>query len=159
MADTIIGIADLKITNREDDVLVTYSLGSCLGITGYDPLAKVGGLIHIMLPDSTIDVSADKNLYKYVDTGIPQLFKECYKLGAVKQRMIVKIAGGAQIMDNNGFFNIGQRNLAAARKMLWKNNVLVSAEDVGGSISRTIRLYMTTGELQISTGMQKVKMI
>ena len=149
----------MKISGNPEDTIVTYSLGSCLGMTVYDPAVKVGGMIHIMLPDSSIDKSGQTNLCKFVNTGIPQLFKECYKFGCVKQRMIVKLTGCSQILDDNGFFNIGQRNLAAARKMLWKNGVLVSAEDVGGNVSRTIRLHIQTGDLEVNTGQKQRRML
>lgn len=151
MADIVVGIADMKVSNNPADVIVTYSLGSCLGLTVYDPVVKAGGMIHIMLPESQIE-RGEINPFKYVDSGLPMLFKESYKLGAVKSRIVVKMAGCSQILDDNGFFNIGQRNLVAARKMLWKNGVLVNAEDVGGNISRTVRLRLETGELIISSG-------
>ena len=152
MPTMVVGIADMKITNDPEAVIVTYSLGSCLGMTVWDPVVRVGGMIHIMLPDSQIDQSDMANPYKFVNTGIPLLFKESYKFGCQKQRMIVKLTGCSQILDDNGFFNIGQRNLAAARKMLWKNGVLVAAEDVGGNGSRTIRLNVGSGALDITLG-------
>lgn len=159
MPDIVVGIADMKLSNNPEDVIVTYSLGSCLGMTVWDPVVKAGGMIHIMLPDSTIEKSGQVNPFKFVDSGVPLLFKESYKLGCVKQRMVVKLAGCASILDDNGFFNIGQRNLVAVRKMLWKNGVLVAAEDVGGNISRTIRLTIGTGELSLNMGVQKGKVI
>lgn len=159
MADIVVGIADMKVSKNPEDTIVTYSLGSCMGLTVYDPVVKVGGMIHIMLSDSGIDTSGNINPFKFVDTGIPLLFKESYKLGAVKQRIVIKMTGCSQIMDNNNFFNIGQRNLVAARKMFWKNGVLVAAEDVGGTVSRTIRLKLATGELLIATGSQKGKIL
>jgi chemotaxis protein CheD len=99
-----------------------------------------------MLPDCNLDrVRAEKNPYMFADSGIPQLFKEAYKLGAVKQRMVVKVVGGSQIMDDSGFFNIGKRNYMALRKIFWKNKVMINKEDIGGTVNRTISLQVGTG--------------
>ncbi|HMK65003.1 MAG TPA: chemotaxis protein CheD [Thermodesulfobacteriota bacterium] len=146
----IVSIADMGISQDEDGSLITYSLGSCIGVVIYDPVARVGGLLHYMLPESNLDPQkALKKPYMFADTGIPLLFKESYRFGAVKNRLIVKVAGGAQILDDSGFFNIGKRNYMAMRKLLWKNNILIKAEDVGGQVSRTVRLEMSTGEVWI----------
>jgi chemotaxis protein CheD len=144
----IVGIADMGITQSQDEGLITYSLGSCIGVVIFDPVARVGGLLHYMLPESQIDPQkAQKNPFMFADTGIPLLFKEAYRYGAVKNRIIVKVAGGAQILDDSGFFNIGKRNYMAMRKILWRNNVLIKAEDVGGQVSRTVRLDLETGKV------------
>lgn len=144
----IVGIADMKLCQDHESGLITYSLGSCIGVAVYDPVAKVGGLLHYMLPESTIDPQkAQKNPFMFADTGIPLLFREAYRLGAVKNRMIVKVAGGSQILDDSGFFNIGKRNYMALRKIFWKNNILIKAEDVGGQFSRTLRLEAATGRV------------
>lgn len=138
----------MKASDDPDVTLATHSLGSCIGVAVYDPAAKVGGLLHYMLPESELDPNKAKTRpLMFADTGIPLLFKACYKLGAVKGRMIAKIAGGSQIMDASGVFNIGKRNYAALRKMFWRNNVLVDAEDIGGTSNRTMWLSIATGEL------------
>jgi chemotaxis protein CheD len=85
----------------------------------------------------------------FADTGIPLLFKEAYRYGATKSRMIVKVAGGSQILDDSGFFNIGKRNYMALRKILWKNNILIKAEDIGGQVSRTVRLDLASGKVWV----------
>ena len=142
----------MKVTNDPENMLITYSLGSCIGITIYDPAVKVGGLLHFMLPDSKIDVEkAQKNPFMFADTGIPLLFKEAYKLGGEKGRMKVKVAGGSQILDETGFFNIGKRNTMALRKILWANNVLIAAEDVGGNGNRTVSMEVSSGKVWIKT--------
>jgi len=142
----VVGISDMKVSNRPEDVLITYSLGSCIGVVIWDPVAKVGGLLHYMLPDSSIDKEkAQARPFMFADTGIPRLFKETYKFGAVKDRVIVKVVGGSQIMDNAGIFNIGKRNHAILRKMFWKNQIMVAAEDVGGTGNRTVSLEIGTG--------------
>ena len=143
----IVGVSDMKVTNDIEATLVTYSLGSCIGVAIYDPVARVGGLLHYMLPESSLDKEkAKKNPYMFADTGIPALFKAAYKLGAKKQRMKVIVAGGSQVLDQKGFFNIGKRNDIAVRKMFHKNNVIIDYKDVGGTVNRTIKLAINTGE-------------
>lgn len=147
----IVGIADMVISANRDDEIVTHALGSCLGLTIYDPVACVGGMLHVMLPDSTIDsAKAAANPYMFVDTGVPRLFLDCYKAGAQKSRLVVKVAGGASTGgDREDYFQIGKRNFVALRKLLWKNGVLLDAYDVGGTTSRGMVLMMGTGEVQM----------
>jgi len=150
MSDVVVGISDLKVSNVGLDCLVTYALGSCIAVAVYDPLAKVGGLLHYMLPDSTLDQQkAKEHPGMFADTGIPLLFKFCYKLGAEKKRMVIKVAGGARIMDDMNYFRIGQKNLTALRKIFWKNNVLIDAEDTGENYNRTVRLEIATGKFLV----------
>ncbi|MHB1183968.1 MAG: chemotaxis protein CheD [Desulfobulbia bacterium] len=142
----IVGISDMKVSNKPEDVLITYSLGSCIGVVIWDPVAKVGGLLHYMLPDSSLDKEkAEIKPFMFADTGIPRLFKETYKFGALKNRLIVKVVGGSQIMDSAGIFNIGKRNQAVLRKMFWKNQIMLAKEDVGGTGNRTVSLEIGTG--------------
>jgi chemotaxis protein CheD len=146
--DLVVGVADMKVSNKPGDMLVTYSLGSCIGLALYDPVVKVGGLLHYMLPESTLDGNkAKKNLAMFGDTGIPLLFKETYKLGAKKNRLKIIVVGGAQILDQNGLFNIGKRNHTILRKMFWKNNVMIDFEDVGGNVNRTLKLKVENGSV------------
>lgn len=141
-------------------MIVTYALGSCIGISVYDPVAKVGGLLHYMLPDSTLDEKKAKdNPAMFADTGIPTLFKACYRLGAEKKRMIVKAAGGASILDDTNFFRIGQKNIMAMRKIFWKNNVMIASEDTGANHNRTVRLEMATGKTLVRTSGGEMKEI
>ena len=150
MSRIVVGVPDMKVSGDVEDMLITYALGSCIGVAVYDPRVKVGGLLHFMLPDSTLDLNkAKKTPAMFADTGIPLLFKSCYKLGAEKKRMIVKIAGGANILDNADYFRIGQRNITALRKIFWKNNVLIDGEDTGGDHNRTIQLYISTGKVVV----------
>jgi chemotaxis protein CheD len=158
MSDLIVGISDLKVSNNADDVIVTYALGSCIGIAVFDPIAKVGGLLHYMLPESALDeVKARENPEMFADTGIPLLFKSCYKLGADKKRMIIKAAGGASILDDTNYFRIGQKNIMAMRKIFWKNNVMINAEDTGLNYNRTVRLEMSTGKVFIRSSGGEMK--
>jgi chemotaxis protein CheD len=150
-SDLVVGMADVKLSNRSADRLVTYALGSCLGITVWDPVATVGGMLHVMLPSSSIDAEkAARNPAMFVDTGVPMLFKRSYELGAKKERIVVRVAGGAHsgASEDDDPFQIGKRNFLTLRKLLWKNNVLVHAHDVGGwQTSRTMRLDLATGEV------------
>jgi chemotaxis protein CheD len=142
----IVGVADMKVSNNLDSVLVTYSLGSCIGIAIHDPVARVGGLLHFMLPESELDrQKAKEKPFMFADTGIPMLFKAAYELGAKKHRMRVVIAGGSQVMDQHGFFNIGKRNQMAVRKIFHRNNVMIDGCNVGGTTNRTLRLMVRSG--------------
>ena len=138
----------MKVSDDMEAVLATYSLGSCIGVAIYDAVARVGGLLHYMLPESSLDPGkANKNPYMFADTGIPALFKAAYKLGAKKQRLKVVVVGGSQILDQKGFFNIGKRNETAVRKMFHRNNVIIDYTDVGGVVNRTIKLAVDNGDV------------
>lgn len=155
MSDLVVGISDLKVSNNPGDVLVTYALGSCIGVAVFDPKAKVGGLLHFMLPDSTLDANKAKATpAMFADTGIVALFKACYAYGAEKKRMVVKVAGGANILDDTNYFRIGQKNIMAMRKIFWRNNVLIDGEETGENFNRTVRLELANGRciLKSSSG-------
>jgi chemotaxis protein CheD len=142
----VVGMADCQVSRSGTDVLVTYALGSCIAVAIHDPVAGVGGLLHYMLPESSISpVKAGENPYMFADTGIPMLFRKAYERGAEKRRLVVRVAGGAQVMDREGVFNIGKRNYLALRKILWKAGVLLQGEEVGGTFSRTVRLEVGSG--------------
>jgi len=148
MNSLIVGVADCRVSDDPEGVLITYALGSCVAVAIHDPVARVGGLLHFMLPESSLDPSkAQRNPFMFADTGIPLLFRQAYHLGAEKRRLVVKAAGGAQVMDEGGVFNIGRRNCLAARKILWKAGVFLQGEAVGGMISRTVRLEVGSGML------------
>ena len=149
--NVVVDIADLQVSSDPTVSLVTHSLGSCIGVTVWDPQTRVGGMIHYMLPDSSI--SPDKAKSKpamFANTGLPHLFRAAYALGASKKRLIVKVAGGSSLLDDNGTFNIGKRNYVVLRKIFWKNGILIDGEHVGGSISRTLRLDIGTGRVSVS---------
>lgn len=148
--DEIVDIADLRVSGDPKVDLVTYSLGSCIGVAIWDPEVRVGGLLHYMLPESSISPEkARANPAMFADTGIPRLFRRAYELGGVKKRIIVKIAGGSSLLDDNGTFNIGKRNYVMLRKIFWKNGILIDSEDVGGAVSRTLRLQVGTGRVSV----------
>jgi chemotaxis protein CheD len=149
----VVGISDCKVTQDADSMLITYALGSCIAVALYDPIAKVGGLLHYMLPESAIDSGkAQQNPFMFADTGIPRLFEAVKTRGADLKRTVVRLTGGAQVLDSAGVFQIGKRNYLAARRILWKAGILISAEAVGGEVSRTTRLEIATGRLWVREG-------
>ena len=151
----VIVVGDMK-TGRKGDTLVTHALGSCLGLMIYDPVAGVGGLLHAMLPLSKINPEkGQKNPYMFVDTGVPALFQQVYALGGEKKRLIVKAAGCGNPLGKNEMFKIGERNFTVLKKLLWKNNVLLKAQDVGGTVSRTVHFEMAGGQTLITSNGQK----
>jgi chemotaxis protein CheD len=153
MNSVIVGISDCKVSSDPDCVLLTYALGSCIAVAIHDPVAEVGGLLHYMLPESTLDQSkAADNPYMFADTGIQTLLQDICDRGAIRRRLVVRIAGGAQIVDGHQLFQIGRRNYLAARKLLWKAGLLVAAEAVGGEVSRTVRLEVKTGRTWVREG-------
>lgn len=155
VADKVVGIAEMAVSADPSERLVTYALGSCLGVAVHDPVAGVSGLLHVMLPSSDIDPEkAKRNPYMFVDTGVPELFRACFRAGAQKERLIVKVVGGSftgegEQPDN---FQVGKRNVLTLKKLLWKNGVILRAEDVGGQrLSRTVFLRVTSGEVVVKT--------
>jgi chemotaxis protein CheD len=148
--NVVVGVADCRISDDAADVLITYALGSCVAVAIYDPATHVGGLLHFMLPEAPSDaLKAGRNPYMFADSGVPLLFRAAYLKGAEKRRLRVRAAGGAQVMDPDGVFKIGQRNCLALRKILWKAGVLVHGEETGGNSARTVRLDMHSGRFYV----------
>jgi chemotaxis protein CheD len=153
----IVGISEMYVSKDEGDVVVTYSLGSCVGVALFDPVAKVGGMVHCMLPLSKIDPQkAAAKPCMFTDTGVTLLLQELFNLGATRGNMVVKVAGAASLLDEKGLFRIGERNYTVLRKVLWKNNLLIAAEDVQGTASRTLSLHMKDGRTTIKSGGREV---
>ena len=148
-----IGIGEMMVTNKRDDVLVTYSLGSCVGLSLFDPVAGVGGLIHCMLPLSKISPEkAQATPAMFTDIGVPALLQGVFDLGADRGRLQAIVAGAGSLLDEKGLFKIGERNYTVLRKVLWKNNIMIQHEDVGGTAPRTMYLHMSTGQTIIKSG-------
>lgn len=148
MEQIVVGMADCGVGDLPDQVLTTYALGSCIGLTVHDPQAAVGGMLHFMLPDSQIDPERGRTKpYMFADTGIPLLLERVCQRGASKRRLVAHAIGGAQMMDPQQVFAIGKRNYLAVRKLLWKAGVLLKGEAVGGMESRTVRLEIGTGKV------------
>lgn len=155
MAQINVGIGELAVSNNPDEKLKTFGLGSCVAMIVLDPKVRAVGLIHLALPDSSINLEkAQKQPGYFVDTGLPYLFKEMSKLGTHPQGkgLIVKLVGGAQVMDPNQRFNIGKRNVLTIKKILWSLQLAVVAEEVGGTISRTVEVNVKTGRVTIAQG-------
>ncbi|MBN1675500.1 MAG: chemotaxis protein CheD [Kiritimatiellae bacterium] len=148
----------MAVSANPDDVLVTYSLGSCLGVTVHDPVRRIGGLIHCMLPLSKIDpAKAQERPCLFVDLGVPLLLKEMLNQGAHKEDFVIKVAGASSVLDNRGLFRIGERNYTVLRRILWKNGLLIAAEEVGGNVSRTLRLKIATGQVVLKAGGKEIE--
>jgi chemotaxis protein CheD len=156
MIRTDVGIGEFKISNDEKDTLKTYALGSCVAVIAYDKSTKVAGLIHIALPDSSVNPKkAETRPGFFADTGLPLFLKEFKKKGASRANSWIKIAGGSNIMDEEKTFDIGRRNAIAVKRYLWKNGLGVIKEDTGGNISRTVSISVATGEVLISNAKEK----
>jgi chemotaxis protein CheD len=152
---TVVGIAELRVSDDRDEILVTHALGSCLGIVAWDPVVRVGGVLHAMLPSSDADgARAQLEPARFVDSGVSALFRASYALGARKQRMITRVVGGAAMaMEGRpDRFHIGRRNYLSLRSVLWKAGVLLGPQDVGGSQSRTVWFHVGSGEMTIRSG-------
>jgi chemotaxis protein CheD len=150
MKSLFVGVSDAKVSREAGTSLVTYALASCIGISIYDPVAGVGGLLHYLLPDSRLDpVKGREHPWMFADTGIPMFFQQAYRLGAEKSRLRVIVAGGAQVLQSTDSLEIGKKNLLAMRRIFRKSGVLLDAEDVGGSDIRTLRLEIGTGRLTV----------
>ena len=155
-----VGMADLK-TGRDTDVITTLGLGSCIGIALYDPSTKIGGLAHIMLPDSTA-IKNNSNIAKFADTGIEELLNQMIKMGARKNKIVAKIAGGAKMFQMSGgsiVGNVGERNAESSRETLKKLGIRLIAEDTGLNYGRTVELYCENGNFLIKSVGKDVKMM
>lgn len=155
-----VGMADLNIA-KSPDSLTTIGLGSCIGIAVYDPTTKIGGLAHIMLPDST-RMKNNSNIAKFADTGIEELIKRMTAAGASKIRMVAKIAGGARMFEVSGLSevgNIGAKNAEASKKKLRELGIRLVAEDTGLNYGRTVELYCENGDFLIKSVGKENKII
>lgn len=153
MGQLVVGISDLKIA-LPPDTLITYALGSCVGICLYDPVTHVSGLSHIMLPTASV-APGDANVFKFADTAIPDLVKRMEQKGAARGRLKAKIAGGAQMFEvkgasaGNAMWQIGQRNVASVIEILRKINIPIIAQDVLLNYGRTVSFDPSTGIMAI----------
>lgn len=155
----MVGLAELVVSNNPSAILSTYALGSCVGVAIYDPVVRVGGLVHCMLPDSTIDpAKAQAHPGMFVDSGMAALLRAACQMRADRRRLRIFLAGGARIMDDQNLFNIGGRNLAAFTECLRRENLHLDAQQVGGQVNRTMGLAIDTGRvtLKVSGMLQEV---
>jgi len=147
-----VGMADYKV-GRGPATIISYGLGSCIGISMYDPQAKVGGLLHIMLPDSK-QSRASENPAKFADTGLPLMLGDLLQLGASRSRLVAKMAGGAQMFafaNATDIMRVGLRNAEAAKKILQELKIRLVAEDTGGTYGRTVQIDLETGIYRVKT--------
>jgi len=152
LANLVVGVADLQVSDDPGRVIVTYALGSCIALCLYDPERRVGGMIHYMLPMSSVSPEkADANPAMFADTGVPLLFQRMFDYGCGRDSLVVKVVGGGALNGDSDMFQIGKRNHTVLRKLLWKNRIMISAEDVGGSKSRTVRLFVADGRVVVSS--------
>jgi len=146
----VVGVADAAVGKASDKQLITYALGSCVGLTAYDPVARVGGLLHYMLPEPIDGPASDEpNVCVYASTGIPRLVEMLLARGAVKERLLLTASGGAQTLATSGANAIGERNLAMMRQMLAAMELDLLAEDTSGSVARTLSLDLVTGDVGV----------
>lgn len=148
----VVGISDGKVS-VDGTPLVTYALGSCVAVCAFNAASKVAGLLHIMLPDSSLDLrKAADNPCMFADTGVAYLLAELSRRGSPPKGLSIRLAGGAQVMNDAGLFSIGKRNYTAVRKSLWKAGLMVDGEAVGGEVSRTVRLDPSSGRVVVREG-------
>ena len=146
-------IGGIEVSDDRSRVLVTHGLGSCVAVMTWDPVCRIGGMLHFQLPTATLSPDRAKDAPgTFADTGIPLLFERMYMLGAKKRDIVVKVAGGGSFHGDIDTFDIGRRNYTMMRKIFWKNQVLIAAEDIGGNRSRTARLFVDTGQVTIQSG-------
>jgi chemotaxis protein CheD len=152
-----VGIGEFAVSNNAEEMLSTVALGSCVAVCLWEPEAVVAGLLHFLLPDSSLNQArAQREPAVFADTGIAQLFHAAYALGAQKPRCQIRLVGGAEIGGHRspgteGVFNVGRRNVIAARGILWRNGVLVEGEDIGGTVPRTLTLSVADGRVTVKT--------
>lgn len=155
-----VGMADMNVCLPPNGI-TTLGLGSCVGVVLYDPITKISGMVHVMLPDST-KIRNNENAAKFADTGIDELIRRLVALGAKRRSLVAKIAGGAQMFafqSNNEMLRIGDRNIEASKQKLNKEGIRILAEDTGLNYGRTIEFYPETGMLHIRSVGKATKII
>ncbi len=148
-----IGLGEMQISNDPNTIMVCYGLGSCIGISFYDPIVKVGALAHIVLPDSMLARNQNEEA-KFADSCIPLVTAKILQKGGAMSRLVVKIVGGAQVLQVAGLknrFDIGSRNIEAVKEALKKANINLAAQEVGGNFGRTMQFYIGNGKVVIKT--------
>ena len=154
----VVGLGEIKVSTGGEGVLVCLGLGSCVALCCHDPVARVGGMAHIVLPSS--EGRALGSPGKFADTAVPALTEAITKAGGLKSRLSVRIAGGAQMTmasEASGIFNIGASNVEATKRALRREGLRVHAEDTGGSAGRTVRLAAGSGEVVVNTSVSSTR--
>lgn len=156
----VVGIGDLAVSGASADTIVTHALGSCIAVCIWDPVARVGGMLHFLLPDAAINPErARTQPATFANSGLPLLFEQAYALGLDKKRCRVRLAGGAEVagLASVGSLNVGKRNLLAARNVLWRNGLLIENEETGGRIARTVELSIGAGTIDVTSGRDLIR--
>lgn len=159
MGSVIIGISDMNVVKGGDSI-ITYALGSCVGVALYDSTRKIAGLAHVLMPSSADVRDGNINVMKYVDTAVPELVRRMERAGASIFALTAKIAGGAQMFSMSGAsaqFNIGDRNVAMARETLQKLRIKIVAQDTGSNYGRTVEIFSDTGIYRIKAIAKEIK--
>ena len=153
MGAIVLGVGDVAATNTPGDSLKTYALGSCVAVILMDPRTRTVGMAHIALPDSGVNAAkAAQHPGYFADTGIPELLRAMVDRGCRSSRgVMAKLVGGAKVMDRNSIFNIGKRNVLTVKRILWEHGMGATAEDVGGTISRTVSVDVDSGRVIIAS--------
>jgi chemotaxis protein CheD len=150
--DIVVNVADAKISRDPEDALLTHALGSCIGVMLYDASSKVAGMLHFQLPSAVQNpVRAELNPAMFADSGMAHVLEQMSQFGAMSRRLRVKIAGGAEMLNDAKLFNIGRRNHAAIRKILWQRGLFIDGEDVGGNKPRTVRMDVADGAVTVKS--------
>jgi chemotaxis protein CheD len=146
-----VGIAELATSSDPEATIITHALGSCVAVVLWEPTLRIGGMLHYLLPTEKGARPGEKAPEAFADVGIPRLFEAMYRAGAKKENILVRAAGGAAMGATQDVFAIGARNQTALKKILWKNSVSIRAEDLGGSVSRTVWLEVGSGKVFVRT--------
>ncbi len=155
----IVGVSDLRVSNDPAETIITYSLGSCIGVAAFDPSAKVGGLLHYQLPSAALHADrATSNPNMFADSGFANLLTMIEKIGGNRKRLKIGIAGAAQMLNDANVFDIGRRNHTAIRKILWQQGMLISGEQIGGKTPRTLSLKIADGSIMVKADNQTITM-
>jgi chemotaxis protein CheD len=153
MSLVVVGIGDCQVSNDPRATLVTYALGSCIALIAHDGVSRIGGLLHYLLPESSLNLDrARTHPAVFGDTGIPLLIDAVLRKGASRTHLTLRAAGGAQVMDQQGVFNIGKRNQLILKKLLWKTGLMIHGEETGGMQARTVRMEVGSGRTFLRTG-------
>ncbi|MHB8763371.1 MAG: chemotaxis protein CheD [Deferrisomatales bacterium] len=146
----VVGISDCKVSNDSADTVITYALGSCVGIALYDPHAKAGGILHLMLPDSRFrSATRELNPCMYADTGLSTLLRSVLALGSRRERLVAKLAGGANMLRHSSVLDIGKRNAEASLELLGKEGIPILATSLGGTAGRSMQLRLVDGVVDV----------
>jgi chemotaxis protein CheD len=154
-----VGIGEIVVSKNPQEVLVSYGLGSCVALCLYDPLFKIGGMAHIMLPDSRVSGEKNHNFGKFADTAVPYLIEKMREKGAIKFSLRAKIFGGSRMMFNNSnisdWLDIGSKNVIAVKSALKREGINLEEENVGGNLARTVLFFIEDGNVIVKNGLLK----